>query len=96
MSALRRSEVGADADRRLASFLRMHRLWCETAAEAGRRLLRVLFIRLGAMSPYSGRAFGPSRRSLLLCQVIRQEQSCDPTFKGLARQHPRQCVGVVA
>jgi hypothetical protein len=41
----------------------------DRAAEAG-RLLRVLFLWLGTVSAYSGRAFGRDRPSFLLCGVI--------------------------
>jgi hypothetical protein len=51
--ALRHREIGDDADRRLPIFLCVHGLRSETAAEAG-RLLRVLLLRLGAVSADPG------------------------------------------
>src|SRR6266404_3015301 len=57
MSALRCREIGDHAHRRLPVFLFVHRLRGDAAAQAG-RLLRVLLLRFGALSPHSVRAFG--------------------------------------
>ena len=53
LSALRRRQIGNDADGRLPVLLCMHRLRHEAAPEE-RRLLRVLLVRLGALPPDAG------------------------------------------
>ena len=68
LPALRHRESGNNAHRRLSVFLCVHRLRYEAPAEAG-RLLRLLFLRIGALSPNSGRAVGPERCSRLLHEI---------------------------
>ncbi len=64
-----RSKSGRDnADGCLPVFLQLRGLRCASKAE-GRRLLRVLFLRLRALSADSGRAIGRGWRSFLLCRV---------------------------
>jgi hypothetical protein len=65
LSALRHRESGNHADERLPVFLRMHGLRHDAAAEA-RLLLRVLLLRVGALPPNSGGAFGRYRGTLML------------------------------
>jgi hypothetical protein len=72
----------------------MHRLWRDAAAEAG-RLLRVLFLRLGAVPADSGGAFGRDRRRLVLHGVARRGQRYGPQLTRLAAQPPHQPVGMV-
>jgi hypothetical protein len=54
LSALRPSGNRNDADRRLPVLLRLQKLWGTAEAQAG-RLLRVLLLRLRAMSTDTGR-----------------------------------------
>ncbi len=91
---MRRREVGYHADRRLPVLLRMHRLRRAAPAEAG-RLLRVLFLRLGAVSANSGRAVCGGRRGFVLYGVIRHGKRCRPKLPRLAAQPAHQPVGVV-
>lgn len=49
LPAMQHGDDRNDADERVSVFLPVHRLWRSSSAKAG-RLLRVLFIRLGAMS----------------------------------------------
>src|SRR5216684_2346875 len=72
----------------------MHRLWRGAPAEA-RRLLRVLFLRLGTVSADSGRAYGRDRPRFLLCGVIPRGKRYGPKLTRLATQTVRQPVGVV-
>jgi hypothetical protein len=65
----------------------MHRLWRGAPAEA-RRLLRVLFLRLGTVSADSGRAFGRDRPGFLLCRVIPHGKR-GPKLTRLAAQQAR-------
>jgi hypothetical protein len=53
LSTLRICEGGGHADRCLPVFLCLHRLWHKAKAQGG-RLLRVLFLRIGAVSSRAG------------------------------------------
>jgi hypothetical protein len=61
---LRHGEVGDHANRRLPVFLSVHRLRRDAEAKT-RRLLRVLFLRLGSLPAGPGRALGRDGRGLL-------------------------------
>src|SRR5262249_870732 len=69
---LRRGEVGTHADRCLPVFLHLRRVWSDAAAEV-RRLLRVLFVRLGSVPADPGRALGTDRRIALLRRMIQSK-----------------------
>jgi hypothetical protein len=71
----------------------MHRLWRGAPTEA-RRLLRVLFLRLGTVSANSGGAFGRDRPGFLLCGVIPHGKR-GPKLTRLVAQPAHQPVGVV-
>src|SRR4029453_3714431 len=60
--ALRHNKNGKHADRCLPILLRMQRLRREPATKTG-RLLRVIFLWVGALSANSSRAFGSEGRS---------------------------------
>ena len=80
LPALRHRESGNNAHRRLSVFLCVHRLRYEAPAEAG-RLLRLLFLRIGALSPNSGRAVGPERCSRLLHEITPWQPSRPPSSR---------------
>jgi len=65
---LRNRQTGIDANRCLPVFLYLHRLRRDVAAEAG-RLLRVLFLWLGSVPAYTGRAFGRDGHRFLLRRI---------------------------
>lgn len=78
LSALRRCETGEHADRCLSVLLCMHRLWHKAKAEVG-RLLRILFLRLSAVSTNPGSALRrtgccvlPSVRAMATAQFTAQ------------------------
>jgi hypothetical protein len=61
-------EVGDDAGRRLPDFIHLHAVRRDAAAEAG-RLLRVLFLRFGALSADPGRAVRRRERRRILLRL---------------------------
>ena len=69
LPALRSQSCRDNADGCLPVFLQLRGLRCASKGE-GRRLLRVLFLRLRALSANSGRAFWRDRPGFLLCGVI--------------------------
>jgi hypothetical protein len=71
----------------------MHGLRRKIEAQSG-RLLRVLFLRLGAVSAHAGPARGRARRCLVC--LIDHEQSNDLRLTRLARECAHQPAGVVA
>ena len=89
------AKIGDHADRCLSVLLRMHRLRHKAEAKVG-RLLRVLFLRLGAVPADSGRARGRERRGLLLCgrQAMSTNTSIQSTRDWL-RSRAHQPAGLV-
>jgi hypothetical protein len=83
--ALLYREVGSDADRRLPVLLRVHRLRRKAQAEAG-RLLRVLLVRLGALSADAG----PVTRGHLLFTVA--EMWCERLLLAQASRGARRFI----
>ena len=68
MSALHHAETRTDADRCVSVLLHLYRLRGDAEAKV-RRLLRVLFLWLRAMSADPGRAFRTGRRFAMLCRI---------------------------
>lgn len=73
MSVLRLREARANAGRRLSDLLRVLTVWAATQAES-RRLLRVLFLWLGALFRETARGF---RGSVKDCLGARPVIRCD-------------------
>jgi hypothetical protein len=69
LPALRNREVGDHADRCLPVFLSLHQLRRDAQAET-RRLLRVLFLRLGSLPTGPDRAFGRDGRRVLRQRIV--------------------------
>ena len=72
----------------------MHGLRHKAKAQGG-RLLRVLLVRLGAVSADAGRACGRERRGFLLHGLIRHGKRYGPKLARLAAQAAHQPFGVV-
>jgi hypothetical protein len=91
---LRRRETGDDADRRLPVFLYLHRLRRDAAAQA-RRLLCVLFLRLGSVPADPGRTLkGAVGRSALLHRIAVMESDTLGTSRDWL-QSPRGVVFIL-
>jgi len=87
---LRRGEVGTHADRCLPVFLHLHRVWSDAAAEV-RRLLRVLFVRLGSVPADPGRAFGTDWRIALLRRIVVMANDTVETSRDWPRSPASAC-----
>jgi hypothetical protein len=72
----------------------MHGLRSKAKAQVG-RLLRILLLRLGAVSANSGRTLRRTGRGLLLC-VTSNDQRVEPSLARLVRELAHQLAGVVA